>query len=207
MKKNNQTIPKGWKNVKLGSIVEINPRIKEDIPDEEIVGFISMADVSNESIVTNIQEKTYKDVKKGFTNFRPKDVLFAKITPCMENGKGGICPDEYKYYFGSTEFHILRPKHETTSEYVYYIVTQQSFRKLAERNMKGSAGQKRVPKEFLENYEILLPPVFEQKRITEGLTVVDSEIQKNDQLKEKLTALKKGLMSDLLSGKVRVSIK
>jgi type I restriction enzyme S subunit len=198
----------GGKNdnkTELGNFVKINPKLDKKLNDDEIVGFISMSDVSNDAKVLNIQDRKFKEVKKGFTYFRPKDILFAKITPCMENGKGGIAPDNFSVFFGSTEFFVLRVERGVLPEYIYYFVNQINFRKMAERNMRGSAGQKRVPKEFLENYKITIPSIEEQRRNVKILFDIDSKIGINKKIKEKLTLLKKGLMQDLLSGKVRVA--
>lgn len=187
-----------WQRVKLCDVISINPKLSDVIADSEKVGFISMADVSNEAKVIRVQEKVFQEVKKGYTVFQPNDVLFAKITPCMENGKGGLVPSNYKHFFGSTEFHVLRSSDKVYPKYLFQLVNQPSFRKIAERNMVGSAGQKRVQKEFLESYKIDLPTIMVQQKIAEVLSSVDEEIQKSDQIIQKIKILKFGLMGDLL---------
>ena len=88
------------------------------------------------------------------------DVFFAKITPCMENSKGAVaCGLANGRGMGSTEFHNLRPSRDVTaSEWIYHFIKWEFFRKTAEQRMTGSAGQKRVPAQFLRDYEIPLPP-------------------------------------------------
>jgi len=196
-----------WRRVRLGEICEINPKTFIEMSDNEKVGFISMADVTNNGLIKNIKERSYKEVKKGYTKFKKGDVLFAKITPCMENGKGGFCVDDkYKFYFGSTEFHIIRCTDKILPEFIYQLINSSIFRLIAKRQMKGSAGQQRVPKEFLQKFSFLLPGFKEQQKNIEIFSNIDNKIEINKQVKNKLTQLKKGLMQDLLSGRVRVSL-
>ncbi len=111
--------------------------------------------------------RIYKEVKKGFTLFQDGDVLFAKITPCMENGKGAIAGSLTNGKdAGSTEFHVLRPDYsKITSEWLYFLTSWEKFRGDCEKHMTGSGGQKRGPKAFLENYEINVPALQEQKTL------------------------------------------
>lgn len=125
------------------------------------VSFVPMPAVSESGKIDASQIKAYDEVKTGFTYFAENDVLFAKITPCMENGKGavavGLCNN---IGFGSTEFHILRPINNKSNPYWLYSLTSfDAFRKDAADNMTGSAGQRRVPAVFLEKYKVTLPPI------------------------------------------------
>lgn len=159
--------------VKLKDICTINPKAPT-LSDDMLVSFVPMPKVGENGEFDPTDTREYGTVKKGFTSFRNGDVLFAKITPCMENGKGAIARSLVNGYgFGSTEFHVLRPNSDmVTSEWLYYLMSWTEFRKNAESNMTGSAGQKRVPKSFLEQYEINLPSIEEQGRITNQLDVL-----------------------------------
>ena len=150
--------------MKLADICEINPRA-ELLDDNTLVSFVAMPDVSEDGKINVDTHRTYGEVKKGFTNFKEGDVLFAKITPCMENGKGALATGlENGIGFGSTEFHVLRPNAGIVlGQWLYYLTSWQAFRKDAEKHMTGSAGQKRVPKSFLEKYEVDVPPIDDQK--------------------------------------------
>ena len=150
--------------MKLADICEINPRA-ELLDDNTLVSFVAMPDVSEDGKINVDTHRTYGEVKKGFTNFKEGDVLFAKITPCMENGKGALATGlENGLGFGSTEFHVLRPDAAIVlGQWLYYLTSWSAFRKDAERHMTGSAGQKRVPKSFLEKYEVDLPTIDDQK--------------------------------------------
>lgn len=195
-----------WEKVKLGDISIINPKIQLPTDNNQKIGFIAMADVSNSGKISNIQERKLGEViNKGFTRFQTKDVLFAKITPCMENGKGGICTDnQYAIYLGSTEFHVLRATYEILPKYLYYIVNNPMFRTIAERKMTGSAGQKRVPADFLANYTLLLPPKKTQEKIVKIMSLIDKKIELSSQIVTKTEVLRQGLMNDILTGKIRI---
>ena len=112
------------------------------------------------------QVRPYGEVSKGYTRFSEGDVLFAKITPCMENGKIAIARGlNNGRGCGSTEFHVLRPHEGVSRDFLYFFLLQDEFRKEAQRNMSGTAGQLRVPAAWLNDANILLPPLAEQHRI------------------------------------------
>ena len=177
---------------KLGEVCLINPK-SCTLRDDTEVSFIPMTKVGEHGEFDASEIKNYSEVKKGFTNFQNGDILFAKITPCMENGKGAIAHNmKNGIGFGSTEFHVLRPDTDKiTSEWLYYLTTWKTFRKEAERNMTGSAGQKRVPKTFLENYVVNLPDIDTQKSENKILRKVDDLIFLRKQQLAKLDELAK----------------
>lgn len=193
-------IPAGWKNTTLCAVCEINPRLKNKPASETLVSFIPMDGVSNDGGLAYTITRTYQEVSKGFTSFSEDDVLFAKITPCMENGKGAYASGLKNLLgFGSTEFHVLRAKENIDSRYVYQLVHWKNFRLNAESNMTGSAGQKRVPTDFLKDYVLPIPPLSEQKKIAEILSSVDRSIEATQKLIAKLSDLKKALMQQLFT--------
>lgn len=163
------SLPKGWQSVRLGEICLINPS-KSEIRDwrgDTRVTFVPMSAVDEEKgTITAPETRTLEEVKKGYTFFTEGDVLFAKITPCMQNGKSAIAKNLANGLgFGSTEFHVLRPRNGVLSEWIFYFVRQKWFRKLAAANFTGSVGQQRVPQSFFEERIIPVPPLEEQKRI------------------------------------------
>lgn len=172
----------------LADVCEINPRLPRShgLTDETEVSFVPMAAVDEVAgDIRDKQSRTFGEVKKGYTHFREGDVLFAKITPCMENGKAAVARDLIGGLgFGSTEFHVLRSKESVLPEWLYYFVRRESFRKKAKRNFTGTAGQQRVPTTFLSTTEIPVPSLFEQRRIvdllsrTEGIVRLRREAQK-----------------------------
>ncbi len=157
-----------FSRVPLGEICTVNPRTTQAAhPDDMVVSFVPMAAVDERRGEISVQEeRPLIEVSKGYTSFENGDILFAKITPCMENGKVALAHSLINGIGrGSTEFYILRPRKNALSEYIYHFVRQPTFRAEAKRNFTGTAGQQRVPKTFMENALIPLPPLDEQRRI------------------------------------------
>ena len=189
--------------MRLGEICVINPKAPA-LDDDINVSFVPMPKVGENGEFDPSEIKKYHEVKKGFTYFRDGDILFAKITPCMENGKGAIARSmENGIGFGSTEFHVLRPENNVViGEWVYYLLNWSPFRKEAEKNMTGSAGQKRVPKSFLENFEIALPDTETQKNQVKTLQTLDILISLRKQQLAKLDELVKARFVELFGDPV-----
>ena len=150
---------------KLGECCSINPRRPNiNLHDTDKVSFVPMSAVSENGHLVDMIDEEYGKVKKGFTYFENNDVLFAKITPCMENGKGAIAHGLTNGVgMGSTEFHVLRPIDEISSPYWLLALTQMPvFRERAAKNMSGTGGQKRVGASYLEHFMVGLPSIEEQ---------------------------------------------
>ena len=164
--------------MRLIDVCDINPRAQA-IDDNLEVSFVAMPDVSEDGKINTGNIRSYCEVKKGFTCFQEGDVLFAKITPCMENGKGALAVGlKNGIGCGSTEFHVLRPNTEVLQgQWLYYLTSWSAFRKDAERHMTGSAGQKRVPKAYLEKYELQIPTLSEQLYQVKSLDRVKAVIE------------------------------
>ena len=181
------------KRIPFSNLVEINPTTTINTKE---VSLITMPDISEEGEIINyIKAQTYELKGKGLTPFKENDILFAKITPCMENGKGTIAKHLYNGLgLGSTEFHVLRPKLDTDLYYCYYLTMSKTFRKQAEKQMTGSAGQKRVQPEFFDFYKVCVPSIEQRKIIGDKLYEIDCTIAKvkmqislSQQLKQELT--------------------
>ncbi|HDY8010716.1 TPA: restriction endonuclease subunit S [Vibrio vulnificus] len=199
-------IPLDWSCTTLNKIADINPKpIKLD-SDDIAVSFVGMADVSESAKLMNTTNRNYSEVKKGFTSFQDDDVLVAKITPCFENGKGALAFNLTNGIgFGSTEFHVIRAKEKKGNpEFIHHITTTHNFRVKGEMNMTGTAGQKRVGKDFIASYLIACPPLAEQQKIAEVLSTVDKKIDLIDQKIAETEKLKTGLMQKLFSEGVGV---
>ena len=159
------TNPKGWEVVKLGEVTQINPRLYNALLTDEEISFVPMAYVLEEGRLYREESRKFAEVKTGFTPFQRGDILFAKITPCFENGKIAIATIHKNHGFGSTEFHVIRASDElTTNIFLLYFLRQRRIRLEGERKMTGSAGQRRVPKHFLETLSLPLPPLALQQQ-------------------------------------------
>ena len=163
--------------VTIGDVAVLRPKLKLGIDSSENdpVSFIPMAGIGENGKVVRIKERKLGDCKKGFSYFSKGDVLLAKITPCMENGKAAYIEDiPNEHGFGSTEFHVLRPSENVDGKYLFYAIWNTRFRAVAKNNMTGSAGQKRLSASYIQDHEIPLPPLPEQKRIVAILDKADA---------------------------------
>jgi type I restriction enzyme, S subunit len=151
----------------LGSVVDLNPALPMALTANTAVAFVPMSAASAEAAVAvGSEERSYADVAKGYTPMLNGDILVAKITPCFENGKVVQATLNHPVGFGSTEFHVLRPNVEQVEpRYLLHFLRQPWVRQAGERRMTGSAGQRRVPEQFLAELQVPLPPLPEQRRI------------------------------------------
>ena len=164
--------------MKLGDVSALNPRRDQSISDATIISFIEMKSLLESGSVCPVIQSA-KEYLKGYSTFRNRDVLVAKITPCFQNNKIGLARIDTSYGFGTTEFHVLRAQEELLApEYLVLFLRQQKVLAAGEAQMTGSGGQRRVPKSFFENLKIPLSPLNEQKRIAEILGGVAESIQK-----------------------------
>lgn len=160
----------GWEIKKLGEVCQIKPpkeEARQKLSDTDIVSFVPMSDLGIQSKIISLNDnKLLSEVVGSYTYFADNDVLLAKITPCFENGKLGIARNLLNGIgFGSSEYIVFRSKGTIDPEYLFYFLSQDSFRNSGASVMTGAVGHKRVPKEFIENHPIPLPPLPEQKRI------------------------------------------
>lgn len=177
-------LPDSWCFAPLSDLVEINPGIdKAQFQDSAEVPFVPMPAVEAETGRIDVSgRRPFAEVKSGFTSFASGDVLFAKITPCMENGKMAVVPDlPSGVGFGSTEFFVLRPTAAVNAKLLYYFVSSAAFRQEAQHHMTGAVGQKRVPKRYLESVRFPVPPIKEQSRIVEKIETLFAELDKGEE--------------------------
>lgn len=184
--------------IRLGEVCEINPRIPKSLPDDRPVSFLPMAAVSEDGQIDFEEEREFHEVKKGYTYFERGDVLVAKITPCFENGKATRTASlANPIGFGSTEFHVLRAGEEVDPSYLFHLIWNSKFRDVAAMNMTGSAGQKRVPADFLRRLEIPLPPLDDQRRIAAILDKADALRRKRKRALELLDGLTQSVFLEM----------
>ena len=165
---------------KLADVAEINPRRKAiERADDAPTSFVPMEavdDVLGE--VTKIVPQPFSKVRKGYTYFENGDVIFAKITPCMQNGKHAVVGNLIDGFgFGSTEFHVVRASPEILPEWIHYFLRRKETLDAAIKTFTGAVGQQRVPPLFLENLELPVPPVEEQRQIAARLKAQLAEVE------------------------------
>jgi type I restriction enzyme, S subunit len=187
-------VPDGWKTWRLRFGVELNPskaEIAEFARDVE-VSFLPMEAIGENGELDLRHNKTISAVETGYTYFRNGDVVMAKITPCFENGKGARVTGLVNGIgFGTTELVVARANFKTDGSFIQWLFVSQPFRKLGEGHMYGAGGQKRLPDDFVRNFEMAWPSPSEQSAIA---TFLDRETAKIDTLitkQEKLINLLK----------------
>lgn len=159
-------LPPGWRTGTLGEIAEINPRLS--IKKGEEAFFVEMEALPTKGFfIQEIQRREFS----GGAKFQNGDILFARITPCMENGKVAVASEipQNEVAFGSTEFIVLRGRSFSLSAFLATLVRNEDFRSYAKSHMKGTDGRQRVDSSALEVYKVLIPP-------EEELTAIESKL-------------------------------
>ena len=203
-----QRLPRGWRWVPLGHLAAINPRRPPNIPCslDTPTTFVPMTSVKeNAGGIERLELRPFAQVSKGYTYFEDGDVLFAKITPCMQNGKHAVARNlNSGFGFGTTEFHVIRPGNTVLPEWVLSRIRQPSVLRQAAGQFRGAVGQQRVPKEFLSNLPIPLPRLSEQKhilgRLREQMAAAERARRAADTALEDLRAIPSALLRRALAG-------
>ena len=190
-------VPLDWVSSRIKNVALLSPGCSGKNPTQhELCTVLPMELLSDNGTMDTSNIQSYEDVFSGLTIFEAGDVLFAKITPCMENGKGAYVEAlSTRYAFGSTEYHVLRPLHKVQGKFLYYYTKNSVFREYAAENMTGAAGQKRVSSRFLKETRLFLPPLPEQVRIAAYLdascAAIDAAVNAKKKQLEALIEMKK----------------
>lgn len=205
-------VPKHWINRRIKDFINSNNSVKIPIilDEYDLVEFVPMTNVDeNYGIVKEFNFVPLKEICSGYTKFKNGDVIFAKITPCMENGNVALIYGlKHNIGFGSTEFMVFRPLKLLTSKYLHYFLHNDLFRRNAEPFMKGTAGQKRITTLYMSTHYFSCPPLQEQKEIADYLDTktaqIDQIIQTINTQIATLKELRKTLINDVVTGKICV---
>lgn len=180
-----------YPNKKLSEVAFINPRTTLlNLKDDDAMSFIPMECVSDEYGEVIELRKGRKADSKGYTKFQEGDLIWARITPCMQNGKSAIVKSLTNGVgYGSTEYHVIREKDPTFNiQYAHTLLRRSVILHDAVNYFTGSAGQQRVPKSYLENLEIPVPPISKQIEVSEAISTM---IKQMKQLQESAASNRK----------------
>ncbi len=195
-------VPEDWGLTRLKFVARLNPAAsvaRKLDPDTE-VSFVPMEAVGEYGGLDLSQTARLSDVAEGYTYFGNRDVVVAKITPCFENWKGALATGLVNgVAFGTTELHVLRCRGRVDERFLLYLTFSDAFRSLGVAEMSGAAGQKRVPKSFLENFTPAIPSLAEQRAIAAFLDReterIDALVDKKRQLIERLQEYRTALIT------------
>src|SRR5680860_407825 len=170
-----------------------------------MAGFVPMALAPTDYHGTlQYQEKLWGEIKKSYTNFADGDVIFAKVTPCFENGKAAIVRDMPSGIgAGSSEFYVLRPaSKEISPNLIFAIIKDQQFMQQGAQNMTGAVGLRRVPRGFVETFPVALPPIAEQKVIADKLDTLLAQVENTKARLERIPQILKRFRQSVLAAAV-----
>lgn len=180
-------LPCGWTHARLDELANINP--KQNFDDGLTAGFVPMSHAPTSfRNKLHFDERNWGEIKKAYTNFIDGDVIFAKVTPCFENGKAALVEGlPNGIGAGSSEFFVLRPSNtEVSAKYILGLIKSRDFMHEGAANMTGAVGLRRVPRHFVESYIVPVPPAVEQNRIAQKLDDLLSQV---DNLKARVDAI------------------
>jgi putative type I restriction-modification system, S subunit len=185
----------------LSDLMDVNPRYS--LKRESLAIKVSMQDIPSDFPVINTH--TVMPVGAG-SRFSNGDVLFARISPCLENGKTAIVDflSSSKVGFGSTEFIVLSPRGEISTTWIYALARDPDFREACRQAMSGSSGRQRLSADFFSRYTIATPKESDLVAFNEAtmplLTFMGARRDEN----QRLAPLRDALLPELMSGRMRV---
>jgi restriction endonuclease S subunit len=170
------------------------------VDENTIISFVEMASVSDKGFIAQKVDKPLKDLKKGsYTYFAENDIIIAKITPCMENGKCAVAKDlTGGLAMGSSEFHVFRTKSDVLNTYLFALLNRETVRKEAEKNMTGSSGHRRVPVGFYESLRLPVPPLAAQRKLVATIEKLEAQITASRQVIAEAATKKQEIMKQYL---------
>ena len=175
---------KNWTTVCAADFIEFNPKLS-----------IKKGIVTTKVTMDKLQPFTKKIPATeqaefaGGSKFCNGDTIMARITPCLENGKTAFVDilEDDEVAFGSTEFIVMRARNGISDpQFVYYLATSPTFRNVAIKSMVGSSGRQRVQQGVLDELELAVPPLADQKKIGNFLAALDQKIAHNTQINDNL---------------------
>jgi type I restriction enzyme S subunit len=195
-------VPEGWERLPASEAFEVNPTTPRD--DDGEITYVPMAALSETGMLID-RGQFERRINSTSVRFRFGDTLFARITPCLENGKTGFVqflnPDEVAC--GSTEFIVLR-RRCVSNTFVYLTSRQEAFRENAIKSMIGSSGRQRVQPSCFDRYTVSVPPSVLTSLFEEAVGPMFEQISKLDQQIHKLAQARDLLLPRLMKGEIAV---
>lgn len=183
-----------WRTIRAADFIDFNPRLS--LKKGDIATKVAMDKLKP---FTKKIPETEKAEFNGGAKFCNGDTVMARITPCLENGKTAYVDmlDDGEIGFGSTEFIVMRAKTGISDpQFVYYTAINPVFRNVAIKSMVGSSGRQRVQQSVLEELELSVPDLDEQRRIGDFLARIDEKIALNDRINDNLADLLQTIYQD-----------
>uniref|UniRef100_UPI002AA0E1D4 restriction endonuclease subunit S n=1 Tax=Aeromonas jandaei TaxID=650 RepID=UPI002AA0E1D4 len=200
-------LPHGWSSCSLSDIATVNPKTVAD--ESLIAGFVPMSHApTSYHGELKFDEKPWGEIKKSYTNFQDGDVIFAKVTPCFENGKAAIVDDlPNGIGAGSSEFYVLRPHcSDISQKLLFAFIKTHAFMQEGATNMTGAVGLRRVPKSFVETFQIALPPAKEQIEIADRLDTLLTQVEATQarlaRIPDIIKRFRRSVLTAAISGKL-----
>lgn len=195
-------IPDGWEVKSAAEAITINPRTK--LAKEGEKPFVGMSGLSESSmVISDIIDKSGNSGAK----FINGDTLFARITPCLQNGKTGyvqFLKQEQPVGFGSTEFIVLRESEDLSSEFIYLLSRSNNFREHAIKSMTGATGRQRVHPDSFASYYLAVPPKAIMDEFTSLVKPMFESIYNLSRRNENLKEQRDMLLPKLISGQIEL---
>ena len=193
----------GFIEKKLSECSLINPSKTEikQVDENTLISFVEMASVNEAGFINRKEDRLLKDLKKGsYTYFKENDIIIAKITPCMENGKCAFATDLTNgFAMGSSEFHVIRANEAVVlGKYIFALLNRESVRKEAEKNMTGSSGHRRVPASFYADYRIPTPDIINQQKLISEIEAQETIIATAQQIIDDAASKKQDILKQYL---------
>jgi restriction endonuclease S subunit len=191
------------KKLGSGDVAKINPSKTEikNVDNDTLVSFVEMASVSDGGYIADSVDRPLGDLRKSsYTYFAENDIIIAKITPCMENGKCALAKGLTNGLgMGSSEFHVIRAKTANfLPEYLFALLNRKSVRLAAEKVMTGASGHRRVPASFYENFAVPALSLKEQQKFVAKVEALEKQITDAQAVIDAAPARKEAVMKKYL---------
>lgn len=194
-------LPEGWRAGRVEDLIDFNP--KEKLSKGSIATYVEMAHLPTQGPSINHWEK--RELKSG-TKFRNGDTLFARITPCLENGKTAFVDilEDDEVAWGSTEYIVMRSKKWVPSAFSYVLARHSPFRETAQKSMTGTSGRQRAQADVISDFKIALAPNDVFNAYGGLIEIWFQKIRMNVKENNTLAELRDTLLPKLMSGEIRI---